>query len=253
MPSVIFEKRKNILKVSLNRIPVLNAVNRTVLEELKQGLVEAAADPDISALMVFGQGGCFSAGADIKELAQLDQAGLRRFHRLREKTFAILEDFPGPTFAAIERYALGTGLELALCCDFRIADEHARLGIPSAKLGIVESYEYVGRLVRAVGTFQAKKMIFTGERLEARAAHGIGLVEEVIPAGRLFERADALFDALSKNAPGAIRDSKVIVNRCGRDPYLETVEDPAQLMANSFTSAECQARLAAFVNKNSNG
>jgi enoyl-CoA hydratase/carnithine racemase len=253
MPSVIFEREKNALKISLNRVSVLNAVNRTVLEELQRGLIEAATDPDIAALMVFGRGACFSAGADIKELAQLDRAGLRKFHRLREETFALLETFPGPTFAAIERYALGTGLELALCCDFRIADEHARLGIPSAKLGIVESYEYLTRLVRAVGTFQTKKMIFSGESIEARAAYAIGMVEEVVPAGGLFERADALCNAFSKNAAGAIRGSKVIVDTCGRDPYLQTVEDTALPMVDSFTSAECQDRLTAFLTKRSDG
>ena len=86
MPSVIFEREKNALKISLNRVSVLNAVNQAVLEELQRGLVEAAADPDITALMVFGRGACFSAGADIKELVRLDRAGLRKFHRLREET-----------------------------------------------------------------------------------------------------------------------------------------------------------------------
>jgi len=251
MPSVLFERDNNILKIALNRLAVLNAVNQTVLKELHRGLVDAAADPDISALMLFGQGACFSAGADIKELAQLDKEGLRKFHHLREKTFALLENFPSPTFAAIERYALGTGLELALCCDFRIADENARLGIPSAKLGIVESYEYLTRLVRAVGVFQAKKMIFTGERLPAPVAFSVGLVEEVVPPGRLFERADALMETLSKNATGAIRVSKEIVNTCGRDPYLQSIEDTALPMENSFTGNECKERLAAFLRKRS--
>jgi enoyl-CoA hydratase/carnithine racemase len=249
MPPVLFEKEKNILKISLNRIPVLNAVNRAVLEELQHGLAEAAADPGITALMLFGQGACFSAGADIKELAQLDKEGLRQFHHLRETTFALLENYPGPTFAAIEGYALGTGLELALCCDFRIADENAHLGIPSAKLGIVESYEYLSRLVRAVGIFQAKKMIFTGERLPAATAFSIGLVEEVVPSDCLFERADALIEAVSKNAAGAISGSKVVVNRCGLDPYLQSIEDTALPMANSFTSVECRERLKAFLNR----
>ena len=252
MPSVLFARENNTLKIGLNRVAVLNAVNRDVLEELQHGLVEAASDPNICALMLWGQGGCFSAGADIKELAQLDPEGLRKFHHVREKTFALLENFPGPTFAAIERYALGTGLELALCCDFRIADERAQVGIPSAKLGLVESYEYLTRLVRAVGAFQAKKMIFTGERLTAPTAFTVGLVEEVVPAGALFNRADALLEAISQNAQSAIQGSKKAVHACAQDPYLRSIEDTALPMAESFASPECQGRLEAFLKKRPN-
>ncbi len=249
MSSVIFEKEKNTLKISLNRISVLNAVNLSLLEELQQGLTDATANPEITALMLYGEGGCFSAGADINKLNQMDQNGLRKFHGLRETTFAMLENFPGPTFAAIEGYALGTGLELALSCDFRIADEGAHLGLPSAKLGIVESYEYSARLVRTVGVSQAKKIIFSGERLQAGVAFTVGLIEEVVPKGQLFKRSSVLIDRLSKNATAAIEQSKTIINECGRDPYLHSVEDTALPMAKSMTSLECKERLTAFLNK----
>lgn len=249
MSLVVFEKENNILKVALNRESVLNAVSSAVLKELQDGLIQAAAERNINVLMLYGKGKCFSAGADIAELAELDETGLRAFHALREKTFSLLEDFPCPTFAVIDRYALGTGLELALCCDFRIAGQDARLGVPSAGLAIVESYEYLTRVVRAVGVHQAKKIIFTGEKIDAPTAFAIGLVEEVVPARQLFERAADLVKAISKNSIDAMRHSKEAIRICGQDPNLLSVEDTALPMTRSLATAECKNRLNAFLKK----
>ncbi len=249
MSLVVFEKENGILKIALNRESVLNAINSAVLEELQAGLIQAAASLDINALMLFGQGQCFSAGADIGELAALDNAGLRAFHNLREKTFSLLENFPCPTFAVIDKYALGTGLELALCCDFKIAGQDARLGVPSARLAIVESYEYLTRLVRAVGIYQAKKIIFTGEKIDAQTAFTIGLVEEVVPTQQLFKRAALLVEAISNNSIDAMRQCKKAIQLCGQDPNLLSVKDTALPMANSLDTVECKNRLKAFLKK----
>ena len=249
MSLVVFEKENDILKVALNRESVLNAINSAVLEELQDGLIQAAANRNINVLMLFGKGQCFSAGADIGELAELDDTGLRAFHHLREKTFSLLENFPCPTFAVIDKYALGTGLELALCCDFKIAGQDARLGVPSAGLAIVESYEYLTRLVRAIGIYQAKKIIFTGEKIDAPTAFTIGLVEEVVPARQLFKCAADLVEAISKNSSDAMRHSKEAIRICGQDPNLLSVKDTALPMTRSLGTAECKKRLKAFLKK----
>ncbi len=249
MSAVVFETENGILKVALNRESVLNAVNSAVLQALQDGLTRAAADLSIHALMLFGNGPCFSAGADIGELAQLDEPGLRAFHHLREHTFALLENFACPTVAVIDKYALGTGLELALCCDFKIAGQDARLGVPSAGLAIVESYEYLTRLVRAIGIYQAKKMIFTGEKIDAPTALAIGLVEEVVESQQLFKRAADLVQAISKQSNEAMRKSKVAIRICAQDPNLLSVEDTALPMTRSLATAECQNRLNAFLKK----
>ena len=249
MSAVVFEKENGILKVALNRESVLNAVNSAVLQALQDVLTREAADPSIHALMLYGKGSCFSAGADISELADLDEPGLRAFHHLREHSFALLENFACPAFAVIDKYALGTGLELALCCDFRIAGQDARLGVPSAGLAIVESYEYLARLVRAVGIYQAKKMIFTGERLDATTALAIGLVEEVVASRQLFKRAADLVQTISKQSIEAMRQSKAAIRICAQDPNLSSVKDTALPMARSLATAECQNRLKAFLEK----
>jgi enoyl-CoA hydratase len=138
---------------------------------------------------------------------------------------------------------------LALCCDFKIAGQDARLGVPSARLAIVESYEYLTRLVRAVGIYQAKKIIFTGEKIDAQTAFTIGLVEEVVPTQQLFKRAALLVEAISNNSIDAMRQCKKAIQICGQDPNLLSVKDTALPMANSLDTVECKNRLKAFLKK----
>jgi enoyl-CoA hydratase len=251
MALVLFEKKEDTLRVSLNRTSALNAVNRAVLQELEQGLKRSESDPALRALLLFGQGGCFASGADIKELASFDEEGMRRFVQLRERTFSLLENFPLPTVAIVEKYALGTGLELALCCDFRLAATGAKLGIPSAKLGIVESYEYFTRLVRAVGPSWAKKMVFTGDPIDAETAFQVGLVEELSPPERIFERAEAVLSRILKNSAASIRQTKRVIADCAQDPNLFRVKDPALPMVDSTKSPDFKEATRAFLEKKS--
>ena len=248
-PLVLFEKRDTVLQVSLNRPAVLNAVNSQVLEKLEIGLQANAVDPDIKVLMLYGRGRCFASGADIEELAGFDETGIRKFHQLRERTFALLENFPSPTVAVIHGYALGTGLELALSCDFRIAAADARLGVPSAKLGIAESYEYISRLVRAVGPFRAKKLLLTGERIDAVAAFQIGLIEEVVPVDDLFNRAETLAADIARNSTQSMVESKKAVALCVKDPNLLSVPDKAATMIQTMRSADFREGVTAFLDK----
>jgi enoyl-CoA hydratase/carnithine racemase len=249
MAAVLFEKRDAVLRIALNRPAVLNAVDSGLLTELETGLTTHAADSSIRCLMLFGEGGCFGAGADLGEMVQLEEAGLRRFHDLRERTFALLESFPAPTMAVIERYALGTGLELALSCDFRIAAMDARFGVPSAKLGIVESYAYVSRLVRAVGPYRAKKLLLTGERVDAQTAFIMGLIEEIVPGETLFARADAVAGLLVTNSGYSMRESKKVVERCYYDPNLQSITDPALPMVQALQGPDFKEGASAFLAK----
>jgi enoyl-CoA hydratase/carnithine racemase len=216
---------------------------------LESGLAQNNGDDTIRALVLSGKGGCFASGADIKELSGLDEAGIRKFHELREKTFSLIEAFPSPTIALIERYALGTGLELALCCDFRIADEDARLGVPSARLGLVESYEYITRLVRAVGPSWAKKLIYTGERIDAKTALTIGLVEEIADSNDLLDRLNVLLSKIGQNSRYAIRESKRVVEACAKDPMLSHVGETALPMVESMKFKDFKEGTRAFLEK----
>ena len=249
MTLVLFEEKENTLWVSLNRTSALNAINSAVLQELEQGLKEHEFDPAMRTLILFGQGECFASGADIGELSTLDEKGVRKFHQLRERTFKLLEKYPCPTIAVIQKYALGTGLELALCCDFRVAETGARLGVPSAKLGLVESYEYFTRLVRAVGPSWAKKMVFTGDPVDAETAWRIGLIEELSPPEQVFERVDVLLGKIRKNSSSSIRQTKRVIVDCAQDPNLFLVGDPALPMADSTKSEDFKEATRAFLEK----
>ena len=249
MQSIITHKEKHVLRVSLNRASVLNAINSEVLQAIESALSEYANDETIKVLVLSGQGGCFAAGADIMELAEMEEEGIRRFHDLREGAFSLLENFFCPTLAVIERYALGTGLELALSCDFRVAAEDAQMGVPSARLGLVESYEYTSRLVRAVCPAWAKKLIFTGERIDAQTAFTIGLIEEVIPPDNVFARVDEVVSRIIKNSAYAVRESKSVIGRCARDPNLIRVEDRALPLATSIRSEDFKEGSRAFLEK----
>jgi enoyl-CoA hydratase len=249
MELVLFKKDDGILKVSLNRTSVLNAINSDVIKALESGIKAYIEDRSIKALMLYGEGGCFAAGADIKELASLDEQSIRQFHTLREKTFSLLEKFPPPTIAIIERFALGTGLELALCCDFRIACEGALLGVPTVKLGVVESYEYINRVVRAVGPSQAKKLILSGEKIDARTAFTIGLIEEVTTRDKLFSRTESLLTNMSNNSSYSMKQSKKVIEECVRDPNLFYTDDTALSMAESFKGEDFKEGTRAFIEK----
>ncbi len=249
MQLIRLEKNDDLLKISLNRTSALNAINSGLLQEMEQGLKKYENDETVRSVLVFGEGNCFASGADIRELSGLDEEGIRKFHQLRERTFLLLETFPVPTLALIEKYALGTGLELALCCDFRIAASDARLGVPSAKLGLVESYEYFTRLVRAVGLSWAKKMVFSGEPVDGETAWKIGLIEEICPPDKIFERADSLLSKIRKNSPSAIRETKTVMTECLKDPNLSSIRDPVFPMVASMRSADFKERTRAFLEK----
>jgi len=249
MPLVQESLVEGILKISLNRPHALNAINQGLLEELAAVINKYNRDENVKTLLLGGEGGCFSVGADIKELASFDEEGIRRFHRLRESTFTLLEKFPAPTIAVIERYALGTGLELALCCDMRIATNAAKLGVPSARLGLVESYEYFYRLVRAVGLSWAKRMVFTGEQIEAALAWQIGLIEEISPPDKIFAQAEALGEKIKNNSPWAISQTKKILATIEEDPHLQRVADPALPLVDSLPNEFFRQATQSFMEK----
>jgi enoyl-CoA hydratase/carnithine racemase len=179
----------------------------------------------------------------------LDEEGIRGFHRLRERTFALLEDFPCPAIAVIQRYALGTGLELALCCDFRVAAADARLGIPSARLGLVESYEYFTRAVRTMGRAWTRRMVFTGDPVDADTALRIGLVEEVCPPESIFQRTEELVAKILKNSFASIRHTKRVIADCARDPNLLSISDPASPLVESTRTPDFKTATQAFLEK----
>lgn len=195
--------------------PPLNLVTRALLEELAEALAQLAAAPagDVRAVVVSGRGErAFSAGSHVGEFeAQRGPAGRER-HVLESGVARSLAELPMPTIAAIEGNALGGGLELALCCDIRIASERARLGLPEVRLAVTPGAGGTQRLPRVIGPARARELILTGRVLSAAEAERIGLVNEVVPAGGAVARATAIGEEIAMRGPLAVREAKRLID-----------------------------------------
>jgi enoyl-CoA hydratase len=195
--------------------PPLNLITRELLEELRDALstLSASAPGDVRAVVVMGRGDrAFSAGSHVGEFeAQRGSEGRER-HVLEEGVARSLAELPMPTIAAIEGNALGGGLELALCCDLRIASSAARLGLPEVRLAVTPGSGGTQRLPRVVGPARAKELILTGRVIDAAEAARMGLVTEVVPAGEARARAEAIAEEIASRGPLAVREAKRLID-----------------------------------------
>jgi enoyl-CoA hydratase/carnithine racemase len=185
---VRLEVESGIGTIRLDR-PKMNALDAAMQEEIRAAAAEADARSDIRAVVVYGGERVFAAGADVKEMATMSYPEMVDRSSALQSAFTAVARIGKPTVAAITGYALGGGCELALCCDFRVAAEDARLGQPEILLGIIPGAGGTQRLARLVGPARAKDLIFTGRFVEAAEALAIGLVDEVVPAAEVYEAA----------------------------------------------------------------
>jgi enoyl-CoA hydratase/carnithine racemase len=214
--------------------PPLNLVTEALLIELDEALVvlEAAAPDDVRAVVVTGSGErAFSVGSDVKqfEAHRASPSGGRDRFALEARVAQRLAGLPMPTIAAIEGNALGGGLEIALCCDLRIASERAKLGLPEVRLAVTPSTGGTQRLPRIVGIARAKELLLTGRVIDAAEAERIGLVNEVVPAGRAVARAHEIGEEIAERGPLAVRAVKALVDHAldrplaaGHDAEIDT-------------------------------
>jgi enoyl-CoA hydratase/carnithine racemase len=193
--------------------PPLNLVTTELTRQLDAALDRVAADPEVRALVVTGAGErAFCAGSDVKEFESLAGRAAEGKLLYEKHVYRKLADLRVPTVAAIEGDALGGGLELALCCDLRVASERARLGTPEVRLGVIPGSGGTQRLPAIVGAARAKEMILVGELLSAEAAERIGLVNAVVPVGRARAAAFELAGKIAERGPLAVREAKRLVD-----------------------------------------
>ncbi len=193
--------------------PPLNLVTRELTEQLHEALARLAAADDVRAVVVTGTGErAFCAGSHIGEFEGLRGRVAEGKLLLEKLVYRQLAELPMPTIAAIEGDALGGGLELALCCDLRIASARARLGMPEVRLAVLPGSGGTQRLPRVVGPARAKELILTGRIIGADQAEHIGLVNEVVPAGEARVRADAVADEIAARGPLAVREAKRLID-----------------------------------------
>ncbi|MGH7467687.1 MAG: enoyl-CoA hydratase/isomerase family protein [Longimicrobiales bacterium] len=244
------EAADGVTTLTINRPDKLNALNAQIVAQLFDVLRTVQADPAVRALIVTGAGEkAFVAGADIGELATMTPLSGVNVSRAGQDTFRFLETMTKPVIAALNGFALGGGLELALACHIRLASENAKLGLPEVKLGIIPGYGGTVRLPRLVGRGRALELILSGEMIDAQEAFRIGLVNRVFPAGELLPAARALAARISSNGPVAVALAIQAVDH----GYHANTEDALRLEANLFgllaSTADMKEGMSAFLEK----
>ncbi|MCK8677552.1 MULTISPECIES: enoyl-CoA hydratase-related protein [Streptomyces] len=210
------EVSEGVGTIRLDR-PPMNALDVATQDRLKELAEEAGRRDDVRAVVIYGGEKVFAAGADIKEMQNMDHAAMVLRAKALQDSFTAVARIPKPVVAAVTGYALGGGCELALCADIRIAADNAKLGQPEILLGLIPGAGGTQRLARLVGPSRAKDLIFTGRQVRAEEALAIGLVDRVVPAGEVYEQAHAWAAKLAKGPAIALRAAKEAV-----DAGLET-------------------------------
>ena len=199
--------------ITINRPQALNALNVETLLEISARIADAKKDKNIKVAVITGSGDrAFCAGADLNMMQGAGGYDGMHLSQVGQKITEEIEDAEKPVIAAINGYALGGGLELAMACDIRIASENAQMGQPEVNVGLIPGWGGTQRLPRFVGKGKAKEMIFTGNRIDARTAEQLGLLNKVVPVNQLKSAVNDFASQLMSKPPIAIELSKQLIN-----------------------------------------
>ena len=212
--NILLEHEKGIATIFINRPEKLNALNRATIQELHDSLKLADENPDVRVIIITGSGEkAFVAGADIAEFAHFSaEEGTQLAAKGQQILFDFIENLKTPVIAAINGFALGGGLELAMACHFRIASDNAKMGLPETSLGVIPGYGGTQRLAQLVGKGRAMEMILTAGMIDAETAKIYGLVNHVVPQADLMATYTTLAHKIMKNSPVAIGKAIEAVN-----------------------------------------
>lgn len=246
--NLLIDLSDKIATVTLNRPKALNALNKDLLSEISSFLEEAKNNSDIRVIILTGSGDrSFVAGADIKEFSDFNGAqGAELARKGQEEVFNKIEQFPKPIIAAINGFALGGGLELAMAADFRIASENAKLGLPEVTLGLIPGYGGTQRLPKLVGKGRAAQMIFSAEMISAQRAFEIGLVNEVVHQEELLEKTKAIASKIAQNSSVAIEKAIEAINS---SDTKEGFEIEIKSFGELFDKEDFKEGVSAFLEK----
>jgi enoyl-CoA hydratase/carnithine racemase len=227
--------------------PPMNALNARVQDEIAAAAAQVTADQEVRAVILYGGEKVFAAGADIKEMADASYGRMAADTRRLQDAFIAVAKIPKPVVAAITGYALGGGLELALCADFRVAGESARVGQPEILLGVIPGAGGTQRLPRLVGPARAKDIVFTGRFVGAAEALAIGLVDKVVPDAEVYQAARELVARYAGGPALALRAAKQAIDE-GLDVDLDTGLEIERLnFAGLFATEDQRTGMRSFV------
>lgn len=249
LKNVTFDKDA-IAILTVNRPPALNALNRRVLEEIALVLRDVRHDPAVRVLIVTGAGDrAFVAGADIAALAEMSAVEGLEFSRLGHRVMQTFEDLPIPVIAAVNGFALGGGLEIALACDLVIAGDKARFGQPEINLGLIPGFGGTQRLPHRIGHARARELIMTGEMIDAKTALEWRLVNAVVPPGELMGAARKLAEKLASKSSLALRQAKAALRAASTTDEDAGLRFEQEAFGVAFAGADRVEGTKAFLDK----
>ena len=243
---------KHVVRVTINRPDLLNAVDLPTMVELKNLLAEIAEDRELRVLIITGAGDrSFVVGADRQEirLHAEDEERAKAFEDVSRVTFNLIEDIGKPSICAVNGFTFGLGVQMAIACTFRIASANARYGIPEINMGFFPSMGATQRLPRLIGASRATEMILTGEPVDAAEAHRIGLVNRIIPLPELSSFVHGFAMNLAEKSPVAIRLASKAIRHGGEMPLSEALKYEANLSSECLKSEDSREGRRAFTEK----
>jgi enoyl-CoA hydratase/carnithine racemase len=235
--------------IRLNRPQHRNAMSNQMIDELAEAVTIAAADPEVSSIVIAGSPECFSSGGDLSEAVSMDGAGFRAWNARFCRVSEAIEAAPKPVIAAIDGYCFTGGLELAIVCDLRFAAESATFAITSARIGSVAGFGGTQRLPRLVGPARAKRMLFRAEPMGAQEAYDIGLVDLVVPADKLLEAVEAEIALYATRGPISLAMAKRAVDLGLRGDLPSGLRIEADIVTDVFDSEDKREGMSAFLEK----
>lgn len=238
-----------ICTVTINNPESLNALNSHIINELGKVLDNIAQDNDIRVVIITGAGRAFVAGADISEMSVMSPAQAKKFGLNGSSLFRKIEKLPIPVIAAVNGFALGGGCELAISCDIRVASEKAKFGQPEVSLGITPGFSGTVRLQKIVGIAVAKEMIFTGRIIDSEEALRVGLVNVVVQAEELLNKAYDIAAKIAANAPQAVRLAKESINLASETDTDSGLAIESNLFGLCFSTEDQKEGMEAFLAK----
>lgn len=227
--------------------PPMNALNRQVQEEIRTAATEAAERADVSAVIVYGGQKVFAAGADIKEMADMSYMDMAARAGALSSAFSSVAEIPKPTVAAVTGYALGGGLELALCCDRRIAGDNAKVGQPEILLGLIPGAGGTQRLARLVGPSKAKDIVYTGRFVEAGEALSLGIVDEVVAPDDVYDAAVRWAGKFVNGPVRSLAAAKSAIDIGLGLSLSDALKFESQLFAALFATEDAKAGMRSFI------
>lgn len=248
--NLLIETHGPIQYIIINRESKLNALNKDMLFELHIALGDALHNKAVGGVIITGAGPkAFVAGADIAEFQGLSIDAARALaHENQRNIFNVIENFSKPVVAAINGFALGGGLELAMACHIRIASDNAKMGLPEVTLGLIPGYGGTQRLTKLIGKTKAMEMILTAEMITANEALNLGLVNYVVLQERLASLAEEILLKILKNAPLAIAGAITAVN-AACDPTVNGFDTEIVEFAKCFATKDFKEGVSAFLEK----